>query len=136
MNLKAQSQITFLYYNDLEPIAKFYQDVMGLKLVVDQGWAKIYAVSETSFVGIVDGTKGSHKPQEKNAVLVTLVVDDVYAWYDYLKGQGVKMTSEVKEHEAIQVRGFFCEDPGGYSIEVQKFLDPETALTFGQTSHE
>jgi hypothetical protein len=107
--------------------------VIGFELVVDQGWAKIYAVSETSFVGIVDGARGFHKPQERNAVLVTLVVDDVYGWYDYLKGKGVKMATEVKEHVAIQVRCFFCEDPGGYSIEVQQFLDPETARTFGQS---
>ncbi len=133
MELKAKSQITFLYYDDLEPIDEFYREVMGFETVVDQGWAKIYAVSETSFVGIVDGTKGSLKPQKKNAVLVTLVVDDVYAWYEYLKGKGVKMTSEVKEHEAIQVRGFFCEDPGGYAIEVQKFLDPDVAWLFSQS---
>ena len=136
MDLKAKSQITFLYYDDIEPIDRFYQRVMGFELVVDQVWAKIYAVSETSFVGIVDGARGFHRPQEKNAVLVTLVVDDVYGWYDYLKGRGVKMLTEVKEHEAIQVRGFFCEDPGGYSIEVQQFLDPEVARIFHQSDDE
>jgi len=128
---KAKSQITFLYYNDLEPIDRFYREVMGLELVEDQGWAKIYAVSEGAFVGIVEGARGFYKPQEKNAVLITLVVGDVPAWYDHLKSQGVKMLTEVKEHEAIQVRGFFCQDPGGYSIEVQQFLDPDVARVFG-----
>jgi len=131
MDLKAHSQITFLYYNDLAPIDAFYREVMGFDLVEDQGWAKIYAVSDTAFVGIVDGARGFHKPQEKNAVLVTLVVDDVFGWYDHLKGRGVKMLSDVKEHEAIQVRGFFCQDPGGYAIEVQQFLNPEVARIFG-----
>jgi predicted enzyme related to lactoylglutathione lyase len=131
MNLKAHSQITFLYYDDLAPIDRFYREIMGLDLVEDQGWAKIYRVSETSFVGIVDGTRGFHKTQEKNAVLVTLVADDVPGWYDHLKGLGVKMLTEVKEYEGIQVRGFFCEDPGGYSIEVQQFLNPEVARVFG-----
>jgi catechol 2,3-dioxygenase-like lactoylglutathione lyase family enzyme len=129
---KVRSQITFLYYDDIAPADTFYREIMGFETVVDHGWAKIYAFSETSFVGIVDGTKGFHKPQEKNAMLVTLVVDDVYQWYDYLKGKGVKMLTEVKEHEAIQVRGFFCEDPGGYTVEVQQFLDPETARVFHQ----
>lgn len=129
---KVQSQITFLYYDDLEPIDRFYRKVMGFDLVEDQEWAKIYAVSEGGFVGIVDGSRGFHEPQEKNAVLVTLVVDDVFGWYDYLKGQGVKMLTEVEEHEAIQVRGFFCQDPGGYSIEVQQFLNPEVARIFHQ----
>jgi len=129
---KVRSQITFLYYDDIAPADTFYREIMGFETVVDQGWAKIYGVSETSFVGIVDGTKGFHKPQGKNAVLVTLVVDDVHQWYDYLKGKGVKMLTELKEHEAIQVRGFFCEDPGGYTVEVQQFLDPETARVFHQ----
>lgn len=128
--LKAKSQITFLYYRDLEPIDKFYQKVMGFELVEDQGWAKIYRVSGNAYLGIVDGNRGFHKPQEKNAVLVTLVVDDVFGWYDYLKSKGVKMLTEVKESEEIQVRGFFCEDPGGYSIEVQQFLNPDVARLF------
>jgi len=129
---KVCSQITFLYYDDLTPIDKFYRQIMGFELVEDQEWAKIYAVSESGFVGIVDGAHGFHKPQAKNAVLVTLVVDDVFGWYDYLKGQGVKMLKEVQEHEAIQVRCFFCQDPGGYSIEVQQFLNPEVARIFHQ----
>ena len=129
---KVCSQITFLYYDDLTPIDKFYREVMGFTLVKDQGWAKIYAVSETAFVGIVDGDRGFHEPQERNAVLITLVVDDVFGWYDYLKSKGVTMLTEVEEHEEIQVRGFFCQDPGGYSIEVQQFLDPETARLFHQ----
>jgi hypothetical protein len=42
--LKIKSQITFLYYRDLEPIARFYPEIMGLDLVEDQGWAKIFRV--------------------------------------------------------------------------------------------
>jgi hypothetical protein len=30
--------------------------------------------------------------------------------------------TEVKEVEEIQVRGFFLEDPGGYALEIQRFL--------------
>ena len=128
--LKVQSQITFLYYRDLEPIDRFYQEVMGFELIEDQGWAKIYSVNGNAFVGIVDGEKGFYKPQEKNAVLITLVVDDVFWWYDYLKGKGVKLLTEIKEYKEIQVRCFFCADPGGYSIEIQQFLNPDVARFF------
>lgn len=128
--LAVKSQITFLYYHDLEPIARFYEDVLGLELVEDQGWAKIYAAAGSAFLGIVGGEKGFHQPREENAVLVTLVVDDVLAWYSYLKEQGVKLLSEVKDVEEIQVRVFFIQDPGGYALEIQQFLDPEVASTF------
>jgi lactoylglutathione lyase len=128
--LKVQSQITFLYYRDLEPVEKFYQEIMGLELVEDQGWAKIYRVSGQAFLGIVDEKRGFHKAQEKSAVLVTLAVADVSWWYDYLKLKGVKMLTEVRESEEIQVRCFFLEDPGGYAIEIEQFLKPEAARIF------
>jgi len=53
-------------------------------------------------------------------------------WYDYLKHKGVKMLTELREVKDIQVRGFFLEDPGGYAIEVQQFLNPKVAQIFRQ----
>ena len=125
-----QSQITFLYYPDIEPISSFYENVLGLELVEDQGWAKIYRTSGNAFLGVVAGDKGFHQPQDKNAVLITLAVADVPAWYDYLSGQGVKLLTEIKHSEEIQVRCFFFEDPGGYSCEVEQFLKPKLSEVF------
>lgn len=130
--LKVQSQITFLYYRDLQPVSKFYQEIMGFELVEDQGWAKIYRVNGNAYLGIVDEERGFHKAQKKSAVLITLVVDDVLGWYDYLKRKGVKILTELREVEDIQVRGFFLEDPGGYAVEVQQFLKPDVAQIFHQ----
>jgi predicted enzyme related to lactoylglutathione lyase len=127
---RIHSQITFLYYHDLEPIVRFYGEILRLELVEDQGWAKIYSVGGNAFLGIVGGEKGFHRPQEANAVLVTLVVDDVLPWYGYLKEQGVTLLTEVKEVEDIQVRAFFLQDPGGYTLEIQQFLDPDVAVVF------
>jgi predicted enzyme related to lactoylglutathione lyase len=129
---KVESQITFLYYRHLQPVSKFYQEIMGFELVEDQGWAKIYRVSGNAYLGIVDEERGFHKAQEKSAVLITLVVNDVVGWYNYLKGKGVKILTELREVEDIQVRGFFLEDPGGYTIEVQQFLKPDVARIFHQ----
>jgi predicted enzyme related to lactoylglutathione lyase len=130
--LKVQSQITFLYYRDLEPISRFYKEIMGFELVEDQGWAKIYRVSGNAFLGIVDEERGFHKAQEKSAVLITLAVADVFWWYDYLKGKGIKLLTDIRESEEIQVRCFFAEDPGGYAIEIEEFLKPEAARIFHQ----
>ena len=129
-NLSVQSQITFLYYRDLQPISRFYQDIMGFTLVEDQGWAKIYRVSGNAYLGIVDEKKGFREAQEKNAVLITLAVEDVFRWYNYLRHKGVKVLTQLREIEDIQVRCFFLEDPGGYAIEVQQFLKPNVARIF------
>jgi len=129
---RVQSQITFFYYDDLDAASAFYGDVMGFRLVEDQKWAKIYRTSGGAYVGIVAGEKGFHQAQGQNAVLLTLLVDDVDAWYEYLQSRSVKIVTELQEKEDIQVRCFFLEDPGGYSLEIQRFLKPEQAKIFHQ----
>jgi predicted enzyme related to lactoylglutathione lyase len=125
-----QSQITFLYYRDLARAARFFEDILQFELCDDQRDARIYRVSEKAFVGIVDGEKGHCQVQETNAVLITLVVQDVEGWYAYLKECDVKLLTEVKQPEGFPVQCFFFEDPEGYQYEVQRFLDPETASRF------
>lgn len=133
-SLSIQSQITFLYYDDVEPIAEFYANVVGLTLVEDQQWAKIFQVSQTSFIGIVDGERGFRKPKSESAVLCTFAVPDVMTWYDHLVAQGVKILKEPNTYDEIQVQCFFFEDPGGYAIEVQAFLKPELQEIFHRDS--
>lgn len=130
MGGRVDSQITFLYYADLEPAARFYGQVLGLPQVADQGWAKIYQVGPGAFVGIVSGERGFHRPQPRNAVLLTLVVDDVQAWYQALQAAGVRILREPARHEDIGVECFFFEDPGGYALEAQRFLKPEDVQVF------
>lgn len=128
------SQITFFYYRDLAPAQDFYKRIMGLQQVEDQGWAKIYQVSASSFVGIVDERHGSLRVQPNSAVMLTLVVDDVPGWYAYLQQQGVEIVREYGRSPEINIEYFFIKDPGGYIIELQKFLKPELQAIFGLTS--
>lgn len=124
------SQITFLYYRDLEPVARFYEQVLGFDRVEDQGWAKIYRAAGNAFLGIVAGERGFHQPQDRSAVLITLVVDDVAGWYSHLRAEGVTLLSELQERDDIQIRCFFFQDPGGYTFEVQQFLRPDLVEVF------
>jgi catechol 2,3-dioxygenase-like lactoylglutathione lyase family enzyme len=84
-NLDVRSQITFLYCDQLDPIDRFYCETLGLELVEDQRWAKTYATCRGGCLGIVRGDEGFHHAQEGNAVLVTVVVDNVQGWYDHLQ---------------------------------------------------
>jgi len=63
-------------------------------------------------------------------VLITLVVDNVAWWHDYLRRSGVGTVSELQMMKGIAVQCFFLEDPGGCAIEIQQFLQPEAARTF------
>ena len=52
----------------------YYQDVLGLELVADQGWTKIYQVTNTGFLAIVDEKRGMHDFTEKKAVNVGFII--------------------------------------------------------------
>jgi len=119
---RVEGLITFLYYNDLEKAASFYEDVMGFELTVNQGWAKIYRVTDGAHIGVVDEKWGYHRASPAKPVMVTLVVSDVDAWYQYLRDKGVETLNEPHDIEELGLRAFLLEDPEGYVIEIQKFF--------------
>ena len=114
--------ITFLYYKDLPTVAKFYEEVLGLELVIDQGFAKIYKVAGDAHIGIVDETRGYHKANPIKPVEITLLVTDVDAWYKRVLSQGVTTLTEPRDLVTPHLRMFLMQDPEGYVIEIQKFL--------------
>ncbi len=113
--------ITFLYFNDLEKAELFYREVLGLKLTIDQGFAKIFRLHNGSHLGLVDGKKGSLKPSNDKPVMVTLLVPNVDAWYHHLTLQGVQTRSPPKDDPQTKTRYFMFQDPEGYVIEIQRF---------------
>jgi hypothetical protein len=66
--LGVKATLVFLYYKDTARAQRFYEDVLGLELVVEQAFTNIYQISPTSFVGLVDEARGMHKASEKKAV--------------------------------------------------------------------
>jgi lactoylglutathione lyase len=115
----AELAITFLYYRDLPAAMRFYEDVLGLTLAIDQGWSKIYRITGAAHVGLVDETRGMHRAAETKPVQLCLRVPDVDAWRAWLAGHGVAELSEMFENAALGIRAFTCRDPEGYQIEVQ-----------------
>ncbi|MFQ6123963.1 MAG: VOC family protein [Candidatus Heimdallarchaeota archaeon] len=89
LTMQFNSQITFHYYKDLPRACKFYEEVFGLELEIDQGWAKIYKVSESAFIGLVDEKRGYFNWVPDKSSMVTLVTSDVDPWYDRIRHKGV-----------------------------------------------
>jgi len=81
--------ITFQYYRDLPTAMRFYEDVLGLTLAIDQGWSKIYRIDGQAHVGLVDEIRGMQKWQEKKTVQLCLRVPDVDAWYAWAEANKV-----------------------------------------------
>jgi len=126
--LTVQANIVFLYYRDVPAAQRFYEDIIGLTLTVDQGFAKIYQVSPTSFIGLVDEAQGLHRASEAKAVTVSFVTERVDQWYEYLVSKGVRMRGPVGNATRHPTRGFVAYDPEGYFLEFETFLDhPQNA---------
>ena len=83
-----------------------------------------------AFIGIVDAAQGFHPSRDENSVVISLNVDEVDSWYKHLVDSGVTMLTPPEEHELAPVRSFFFEDPGGYTLEIQRFIRPEERATF------
>ncbi len=126
--MKNDYSITFFYYDDIHAVVPFYEQTLGFELVLDQGLARIYRIAENCYFGIVDGNRGHLKHQEKSAVLLTIVSQDVEGWHARLKKIGVTGQSEMLRGRFCE--HFFFEDPAGYAIEIQRFHNPEVAKLF------
>lgn len=115
-------QITFLYTRDIETTAHFYEQVMGLELVIDQGDCKIYRITATALVGFCERASA---PVEPVGIIFTLISEDVDGWYDYLTAQNIVYETPPTLNKKYQIYHSFLRDPNGYLIEIQKFLADE-----------
>ncbi len=120
-------QYVFFYYHDLGAPTGFYEDILGFKPTFTEDWIRIYQVTPTSYLGIAADSEGAfHAPQENNAVMFSIVTDDVDGWYARLKSYPeVTFLKEIFNHPSAPIRAFMIADPGGYTLEVFQWLTDE-----------
>jgi predicted enzyme related to lactoylglutathione lyase len=118
-----EGMITFTYYNDLEKVAEFYEKIMGFELVIDVDFAKVYKVSGSSHIGIVDGERGFLRAKEDKPVMISFVVEDIDAWYKHLRGKGIDIFQPPKEASYLRMKTLLLRDPEGYVVEILEFLE-------------
>jgi len=123
LNLPIDSQVVFLYYQDLEEVAAFYGETLGFEKTYDADGAKIYRTSASSYIGLVAEGSGFHSVTEEKPVMVSLVTDGLDEWHARLREAGVEILSEPADSESAPVRAFLARDPGGYTIEFFRWLD-------------
>ncbi len=135
-NMKAPyAGITFLTYENLEVGDHFYREVLGLPLIEDQGWARVYRIHGSSHVGIVKARRGPTEAPVGSGTLVSIVVEDVDAWYETLKNEAsIEIIAPPSVVANIPVYSFFLKDPGGYAIEIQAFTDASAQQLYGHIS--
>jgi predicted enzyme related to lactoylglutathione lyase len=120
--LSVQANIVWLYYRDVPAAQRFYNELLGLEMVVDQGFAKVYQVSPTSFVGLVDESQGLHRASPTKPVTVSFVTEQIDEWYEWLVSKGAQIKRPLSSSERLPIRGFVALDPEGYYLEFERFL--------------
>jgi len=79
------AEITSCCTPDLERTADFYEGVMELPLVLDQGLCRIYRAAKDACLGFCR-REGTPRPE---GVIFTLVTEDVDGWHRRLTAQHV-----------------------------------------------
>lgn len=94
------------------------------------GFAVIWRIGPTGFIGAVDVRSGSIPVHSRGGVLVSLNVDDVQAWHEKMTRTGVTGLTPIKDHPDIGLRSFFFKGPEGYDFEIQEFIRSEDRRVF------
>lgn len=119
--LPLRANNSFFYYSDLDRATDFYTGTLGYKVVADYGKARTVQIAKSSFLTLVDGTIGMHKPDEPKTVTLAAVVNDVQGWFDHLKANGVGFHKELSFQEGRAYDGMVALDPEGYFLEFVRF---------------
>lgn len=120
MNPPFEQTITFLHTSDLQASADFYERLLGLELVRDQGVCRIYRTSADGLIGFCQHLE----PAVPQGVILTLVSADVDGWYEKLRKKGVEFTKTPAHHPQFGIYHCFFKDPNGYLLEIQRFDQP------------
>lgn len=117
------ANVIWLYYRDIPEAQAFYEDKFGFKLLVDQGFAKVYSSSPTGFIGLVDESQGLHRFSPEKAVNVCFLTDQIDGWFAHFQADNVGIKDALEDLASIPVRAFVAFDPGGYFLEFDRFLE-------------
>ena len=107
----------FYYVRDLAATRKFYEEILELPMVLDQGHCLVFRVVSDAFVGFCQ----REAPQKKEGIILTFVVNEVDDWYQKLQSEGVHLEGEPFDNDTYGIYHFFFRDPDGYLLEIQRF---------------
>jgi catechol 2,3-dioxygenase-like lactoylglutathione lyase family enzyme len=114
-------QVTFLSTSDLKKTAHFYENTLGLDLILDQGACRIYRICKDGFLGFCERAEFSSAP---SGVIYTFVTPEVDQWYQFLMEKNIEVEKPPGLNPKYNIYHFFFRDPNGHLFEIQEFRDP------------
>ena len=122
-SLSRDAQITWAYTYDVPSFHAFYGDTLQLSCVLERGGCRIYHLTGQAYLGICEA--GGARGVEPRGTLVTVVTDDVDAWYARLTEHGVETDGPPCALPDYGIYAFFATGPDGYRFEFQRFDDDD-----------
>jgi len=125
MSTWISGQATFLYYADLVAPRRFYRQTLGFVSYFENDWVTLFHPVPAATLGLVKATNTPLSAATKRSVvMVSLVTEDVAAWYRKLEHDGnVPIVRPLYDHPGVPIRAFEIEDPAGYPVEFFQWLD-------------
>lgn len=99
---------------DLSKTSVFYQDILGLETLMDQGWIKTIGNEKDAKVQISFATQGGNSTEVPD---LSIEVDNVDEIYEKMNNLGFEITYNIT-NEDWGVRRFFVIDPFGKLINI------------------
>jgi catechol 2,3-dioxygenase-like lactoylglutathione lyase family enzyme len=103
---------------DVAAAQRFYQEVLGLDLLMDHGWIATYGSDETMRVQINFAEQGGADTPVPD---LSIEVDNVDAAFDRMKAAGFKIEYG-PANEVWGVRRFYVRDPFGKLVNILTHL--------------
>ena len=86
-----ESSVHFYYTDNLAETSTFWEEVVGLPLVLDQGTCRIYRISPDGFLGFCEKEGVS---AAKDGMIITLVTEKVDEVVAKLRARGLVLEKE------------------------------------------
>ena len=121
MSVPFDDLVTFCYTSRFKETIKFYEKVLGLPLVLDQGRCSIYRISQNRYLGVCRDTDPHRLKASSSPWSLTMSTGG----YDNLIAKGVGFEKSPRHNPDFKIYHCFLRDPNGYLIEIQRFEDPK-----------
>ncbi|MBZ9939955.1 VOC family protein [Mesorhizobium sp. BR1-1-13] len=112
--MKVRRIVANVETRDIAAAKRFYHDVLGLDVLMDQGWIATYGSGERMQVQVsfmAQGGSGTPVPD------LSIEVDDVDAAFDAMKAAGFVIEYGPAD-ESWGVRRFYVRDPFGRLVNI------------------
>ncbi len=109
-----------LFVAEFEKTVSFYTELMGMAVEWQPDADNVYLCSGVDNLALHRYRGAQRDPAAQRLDHIGFVVDapeDVDAWHDYLKSEGVAIKSTPRTHRD-GARSFYCADPDGNVVQI------------------